>query len=428
MTPAVPLSAPRPAAQGTPPTKSVTTVLPAATVPVVVVGLDCVTGLQTARIFARRGIPVIGLAANPGHPCCRTRCVTRVVGAEAAGAGLIDALAELGGELGSRAVLVPCTDLSVLEISRHRQALGAWYHLALPDEEVVEMLVDKARFAAFARERGLPIPTTFVLRTGADVEAAAGAIRFPAILKPTVKTPAWSGEAGAKAFRVNGPDELARLFERCSPWADSLIVQEWIPGGDGEQFTCNCYFDEAGEPLVTFTTRKVRQWPPFGGEACLSEESRNEAVERETVRLYRAVRHHGLGYLEMKRDPRTGAHLIVEPNVGRPTGRSASAEAAGVELLMTMYCELLGRPLPAAREQRYLGTKWIHLRRDLQSALFRWWRGELTVREWVRSLRGPLVEPLFSWRDPVPFWADLARVFGDALLHRLPGRRPARAP
>ena len=394
----------------------------------VIVGLDCVTGLQTARIFARRGIRVIGLAANPRHPCCRTRCVTRLIDADAAGEGLIHALARLGAELGSRAVLVPCTDLSVLEISRHRAALVAWYHLALPDEDVVEMLVDKARFAAFARERGLPIPPTVVLRTRTDAEAAAGALRYPAVLKPAVKTSAWSREAGAKAFRVNGPGELVRLFERCSAWADSLIVQEWIPGGDGEQFTCNCYFGDAGEPLVTFTTRKIRQWPPFGGEACLSEESRNEVVERETVRLFRTAGHHGLGYLEMKRDPRTGEYLIVEPNIGRPTGRSASAEASGVELLMTMYCELLARPLPAAREQRYLGTRWIHLRRDLQSAAFRWWRGELTVRDWVRSLRGPLVEPLFSWRDPVPFWADLARVMGDALRRRRHAGRADRVP
>src|SRR5690606_3516612 len=121
----------------------------------------------------------------------------------------------------------------------------------------------------------------------------------------------------------------------------------------------NAYFAEHGEPLVTLTTRKLRQWPPTGGQACLSVEVDDEAVRAATIQLFRKVRHRGLGYLEMKRDARTGEYLIIEPNIGRPTGRSATAEAAGVELLHTMYCDALGLPLPAARTQTYRGTKWI---------------------------------------------------------------------
>ena len=63
MTPAVQVSAPRSAAYGAPPVRVATPPAPASA-PVVIVGLDSVTGLQTARIFARRGIRVIGLAAN----------------------------------------------------------------------------------------------------------------------------------------------------------------------------------------------------------------------------------------------------------------------------------------------------------------------------------------------------------------------------
>jgi hypothetical protein len=39
----------------------------------VVIGLDSATGLQTARVLARHGVPVTGIAADPRHPCCRTR-------------------------------------------------------------------------------------------------------------------------------------------------------------------------------------------------------------------------------------------------------------------------------------------------------------------------------------------------------------------
>ena len=46
--------------------------------PVVIVGLDSTTGLQAARIFAWRGIQVVGVAEDPAHFCCRTRVCQRI--------------------------------------------------------------------------------------------------------------------------------------------------------------------------------------------------------------------------------------------------------------------------------------------------------------------------------------------------------------
>lgn len=390
----------------------------------IIIGLDCGTGLQSARILARHGVPVIGVAADPGHPCCRTRVCERILTADTAGIELIEALIELGRDLAERAVLYPCTDLSVLLVSRHRAELEPWFHVVVPDPDVVELLIDKARFYAYAQQEGFPIPRTFVLRSRVDAEEAARSLRFPAIVKPALKTLEWKRHASAKAFQVSSAEELIGLYDRSSAWSDTLVAQEWIEGGDGDHFTCNCYFNGASEPLVTFTTRKLRQWPPTGGEGCLSEESRNDAVERETIRLFRTIGHRGLGYLEMKRDARTGEHLIIEPNIGRPTGRSANAEAAGVELLYTKYCDTLGWPLPADREQKYRGVKWIHIRRDFQSALYHWRRGDLTLHEWIESWRGPKTDALLSMSDPVPFLADLGRV-GLELVFRRKARRRA---
>ena len=377
--------------------------------PAVVVGRDCATGLQTARILAARGVPVIGVVRDPGHPCARTNVCERIVSADTGGPELVAALRALGPVLPARAVLVPCTDMSVLLASRHREELASWYHILLPAPDVVEMLVDKARFYSFAQREGLPLPPTFLLRSRAEAADAARALCYPAMLKPAVKTPEWERHTRAKVYQVGDAAELLRLYDRCAPWTDTLIAQEWIAGVDTDHYTCNAYFAEGGAPLATLTTRKLRQWPPSGGQACLSVEVDDDAVRAATIRLFGGVRHRGLAYLEMKRDARTGAYLIIEPNVGRPTGRSATAETAGVELLYTMYCDAHGWPLPEHRVQTFRRTKWIYLRRDLQSALYHWRRRELTLGEWLQSMRGVSLEALFSWRDPVPFWADIWR-------------------
>jgi hypothetical protein len=120
----------------------------------------------------------------------------------------------------------------------------------------------------------------------------------------------------------------------------------------------------------------------------------------------RACVFRGLAYLEVKRDEGTGKHLIVEPNVGRPTGRSAAAEAAGVDLLFAQYCDAVGWPLPKNLTQTYQGVKWIYFRRDLQSAFHSWRAGELSLFQWLRSLRGRKVDALFAWNDQGPFWQD----------------------
>lgn len=389
--------------------------------PAVVIGLDCATGLQSARILAARGVPVIGIARDPNHACCRTRVCREIVIADTAGAGLIGALLEIGASLPERAVLFPCTDLSVLTISRQREELLPWFHTVLPDPDVIEMLVDKGRFAAWAEKEGLPVPRTRLLRTAADVQAATEALRFPCILKPAVRTAEWKRHTREKGFRVASAEALRTLFERCSAWADALVIQEFVEGDDTHHVTCNCYVTKSGEPAVTFTSRKLRQWPLTAGEGCLSEEVRNDPVRDGTLRLFRAAGHRGLGYVEFKQDAGTGEYLILEPNVGRPTGRSAQAEAAGVELLYSQYRDAVGLPLPEAREQRYTGVKWTYFRRDLQSSFHHWRRGELTPREWLRSLRGPTADALFSWSDPIPFWADLGYAARELLARRRRG-------
>ena len=374
----------------------------------VIVGLDSATGLQSARILAARGVPVIGIATDVRHPCCRTRACVRVVEADTSSPGLIEALHALGPRLDPRAVLFPCTDNSVLLVSRYRDGLTPWFHLALPAAEVVELLVDKARFYTFAQGQGFRVPETYVLAEAGALKEAVSGLTFPCIMKPAVKSTEWNRAVHAKAFRVGSPQELIALHGRYGHLA-RLIAQEWVSGEDNAHYTCNAYFGARSQPLVTFTSRKLRQWPPTGGEGSLSEEVRNDFVRAETVRLFSHVRHRGLGYVELKQDQRTQEYVILEPNICRPTGRSAQAEAAGVELLYTQYCDVLGWQLPENREQSFRGVKWIHYRRDLQSGFHHWRRGKLTLGDWARSWRGPKQDALFSLRDPVPFFADLTR-------------------
>lgn len=373
----------------------------------IVIGLDCFTGLQTARILANRGVPVISIASDLGHYCCKTKVCDAILEAETGSEEVIHELVKLGPKLKKKAVLYPCTDLSVLIISRNRERLQDWFQVVLPDADVIELLMDKINFYTYAQKMGMPVPRTFFLKNKEDALRVVGELNYPCILKPPLKTPKWEENTKAKVLKASDRDNFLMLYEVCSGWAEVLMAQEWVEGGDSSLYSCNCYFNAKSEPLVTFIARKLRQWPPEMGTSCLGEEVRNDVVLEESLRLFRSVGYYGLGYVEMKRDDKTGKHYIIEPNVGRPTGRSAIAEAGGVELLYAMYCDTVDLPLPDNLEQKYTGVKWIYLRRDLQSAVFYWRRGDLSLIDWWKSLRGRKAYALFSWSDPAPFLGDI---------------------
>ena len=375
----------------------------------IVIGLESITGLQTARILARHKVPVIAIAKDPSHYFCRTKVCEKILIANTADEEFINVLANLGPQLDEKAVLFPCSDLSVLITSRRRAELERWYYVVLPAPQIVEMLMDKVSFYQYANAAGLPVPRTFIIRTKEEAEQAAGELTFPCILKPSIRSAAWQANNKAKVHKIADAQSLISTYERCSMWADALMVQEWIEGSDAELYSCNCYFTADSRPLVTFISRKLRQWPPQTGVSCLGEECRNDVVLQESIRLFQNVGYRGLGYVEMKRDVRTGKHFIIEPNIGRPTGRSAIAEAGGVDLLYATYCDTVQLPLPANIHQKYGNAKWIYLRRDIQSALHYWRRGDLTLVGWWSSWRGKKRDAVFSWTDPGPFWGDLRR-------------------
>jgi predicted ATP-grasp superfamily ATP-dependent carboligase len=390
----------------------------------VVIGLDSMNGIQTARLLALHLIPVIAIAKDPKHPCCKTNVCEKILISNTSSEDFIRTLENLGPKLVQKAVLFPCADMNVLLISRNQHKLEKWYHIILPPQSVVEMMMDKVKFYTYAQENNFPIPSTHFLSTRNDAEKATEVLKFPCIIKPPISaTQAWEEQSRLKAYIVENKQEFLAVYDHCHALSDILIAQEWINGPITNLYSCNCYFNSDSEPVVTFIARKIRQWPPETGESSLGEECRNDAVLDETIKLFKSVPYRGLGYVEMKRDESSGQHFIMEPNIGRPTGRSPIAEAGGVELVYTMYCDALGWPLPSNLVQKYGDAKWVSLRRDFQSAFYYWKRGKLTLRDWWYSLRGKKAHDLFSWTDPWPFWGDLIRAFR---LYLMPSERRKR--
>jgi predicted ATP-grasp superfamily ATP-dependent carboligase len=73
------------------------------------------------------------------------------------------------------------------------------------------------------------------------------------------------------------------------------------------------------------------------------------------------------------------------------------------------YLDLTGQA-PAPRRETAQGVKWLESIADFYAFKQYHERGELTFKEWFKSMWGAKVFALFAWDDPLPFL--LARKFG----------------
>ena len=305
-------------------------------------------------------------------------------------------------------VLLPCSDWAVRAISRDRARLPDTARIVLPEHAVIETLMDKAQLAAFADDGDFAVPRS----ESVHVDAVAGhdwSVQFPVVLKPARKSPEWDDVMPGKVVMCSDLGELLDVTSKVPSAVGTLIVQEWIPGGEDCLHSCNLYITRSGEVACSFVAKKLRQWPPKAGTSASGESVLDQRVADMAVALFAAAGHVGLGYIEAKYDARTDRYVLIEPNIGRPTGRSAIADGGGVALLFTAYCDSLGIPIPAPGRQADTPNKWVYLRHDVQAAVVGMARGELTPLAWISSLRGDKTFAVWDRADPRPFFVDIAR-------------------
>jgi len=391
----------------------------------VVLGLE-ESGLGVVRALARHGIPVRAVAHAP-HPARATRYAT-VVQARAWGPdAIVEELVALGRTLDARAPLFLCGDEPVLWLSRLRAELEPFFHLSLPSHEVVELLMDKTRFVAYAEGRGWPVPRSRIVHDPDSLERAIDELDAPLILKPAQRNFVYRRRSLPKAFIATGPEDLRAAYGRIAAAESDAVVQEFVPGGDDRIGFCLGYGPRDGGDPVTFAGRKLLQWPPRCGNTAVAAPAPEpwRGPLSELIRsIWDDVSYRGLGSLECKFDPRTGRPLITEPTVGRVNLQNEIAPLNGVNLPVRMYCDLTG--LPAPRDPEEPPTKLV-FGSSLRSSLATYRSGTVGERPRTREiLTGRIRFALLRRDDPGPAIAaarERWRRLASAARRRLQGSR-----
>jgi D-aspartate ligase len=404
--------------------------------PAVLCPLDDHMGLDIARSLSAKGISVFGIDADSGVPGKYSNALTFVhcpYSAEHREAEYIDFLVEFGQSLATEAVLYPLSDRHVLLFSQHRDRLAPYFRYVMPSHETMTELTTKNGLDSVCRRFSIPAPQTFFLSADTDIREIARKVTFPAVLKPTESTYWHAPEIAhllrsglftgrAKVILCQDQEDLVHAFERVAAHDPRMIVQEVVPGEDSRLVYAAFYLDRSSTPLGYFSGRKQRVIPTGFGSASFVETFHDQELLNRVLEILSAVNYQGLGGLEFKQDPRDGQYKLIEFNTrfGMWDGLGVRC---GVDLPYISYRDAIGLPVQS-RFEFPDGMLWVDWQRDVRAFIEYRAKGELGLREWLRSFKGPKMLPIYSMRDPMPgvaFTLGLARKLASRTRNVLTG-------
>jgi D-aspartate ligase len=307
-------------------------------------------------------------------------------------------------------VLYYDSDWDLLLVSRHRERLRRAFRFVIADAELVEDLVDKARFQVLAERLDLPVPRAMEVPAGGP-GPQPGDLRFPLLAKPLIREHStWRLVSRAKAIAVETPAALDAVRERMSGGGVDMLLQEAIPGPESRIESYHVYVDESGRVAGEFTGRKLRTHPPGYGYSTAITITRSDEVAALGRELVERLELRGVAKLDFKRGPDGRLHLLeVNPrfNLWHHPGA-----LAGVNLPALVHRDLAGLERAAPAPVRP-GVTWCSLAHDWQAA-----RAEgIGLADWLRWTVACEAKSGFAWDDPLPLaraalWRLRARLAG----------------
>lgn len=362
----------------------------------------CVLGdMDIVRPLAMAGVRS-WVAAEPERPPRYSRFVDGVI--ERADPWkepeeLVERLVSFAQTQSTAPVLFYEDDGYLAVVSRFRHRLGEHFRFVIPDPDLVEDLMDKARFLDLAARLDLPVPASRSLPPDTDYPALD--LDFPALIKPLTRddrNEGWVTIGGsAKAIRVDTAEDLRRHIPSFQRAGIPLLAQSLVPGPETAVESYHVYTEAEGKLVAEFTGRKIRTLPAeFGFSTALITTDAPDVIElgREVVERMGLS---GVAKLDFKRD-HDGKLYLLEVNP-RFTLWNHLGARAGVNVPALVYQDLAGLPRDEVQAAR-AGITWCDLPKDIRAA----GSASMPITTWARWAASADIKTDLAWDDPFPFF------------------------
>ena len=372
--------------------------------PVLVLQMQHHGALGAVRSLGRLGVPVYGV-----HPTRRPVASFSKYCRDVFALDLdrtppdqcVDCLRDIARGIGSMPLLMPTNDESALFVARHASQLEDRFLFPANGVDVVWSLYNKKGMYLLAKRLAIPTPDTVFPESRKDVLEFCARARFPVLLKASdnIRT---SRRAGRKMVIVRSKEELIGQYHAMEDGSNpSLMLQEYIPGGDDSVWMLNGYFDEHADCLFSITAKKIHQTPVYTGMTALGVCLPNPAIESATRTLVRAVGYKGILDIGYRYDARDGQYKLLDVNPRLGATFRLFVGHNGMDVTRAQYLHFTGQSVPVS--SICTGRKWILEDADLLSCIQYYRDGVLSLRQWLGSYRGLRECAWYAADDVMPF-------------------------
>lgn len=295
-------------------------------------------------------------------------------------------------------VLIPSNDHIVENLSRNREMLHPYYKTIVPPVDILENIINKKNLLEVATRCGTPVPfTCYPEFLGDHIEN----IRFPVLVKGTFGLSFYKN-THQKAVQVNSKEELIVVLKDISQKVslDTVMIQELIPYDKDHKVVSFSCFANKGEILTFWMGDKLREHPIKYGTATLSRSIYVPQVLESAIPLLKSLGYTGVCEIEFLCDSRDGVYKLIEINP-RTWLWVGLAKSCGINYALYIYNYLNGIENTYPQEYK-VGVKWINYVTDTVYSIVALFRGVLSIREYIISLRGKKVKAIFSCNDIMP--------------------------
>jgi D-aspartate ligase len=386
-------------------------------------------GVAVIRSLGRLGVPVYAVTEDRWTPAsvsryCAGRFIWRVTGHEEPGqlAGkLRSAGASMLAEAGKRSVLVPVDDEAAVLIAEHASSLQDYFLFPEVPAGLPRELASKQRLFELCRARDIPAPLTMRPRTRAELESFAADAVFPVVIKNAEPWQRRRTPAVAHTTVVRSAQELRAAVPGD---VSGVIVQEYIPREQAQDWIVHLYCDANSDCRCLFTGVKVRSWPPHSGASAAAYALANPVLARLSERLCASLGFRGIADLDWRLDLRDGKYKLVDfnPRVGNQFRLFATD--AGVDVVRALHLDLTGRAIPAGTVPD--GRRIVVEHIDIPARLAYRAGGHRGNGYPAAPAPPPAAGTELAWLaadDPLPFLAMLPYLGGGARARRNHGAR-----
>lgn len=342
----------------------------------------------------------------------------------------VDFLYDLCLKLSDSPVIFPTNDAWAMAIARYKEKLSKVASPCVSDIKTIELLLDKKLFSQWCNKQGYPTPAVYEFGQLGSIEN----IKYPLIVKPMQRRISSDNQKNLvdqKVFNkyrvilIASYDELVHTRSVLGEYAESFLIQEFVPGLSNQMYTIGVYANREGVLKGIFTGRKVRGYPADSGDCVLGQ---SEQIPEQLIEIVtdfcKASKYFGIAEFEFKKNSETGEYTLIEVNP-RSWSWVGITPDCDVSLPWIAYSDITeNKEVDLIRSNKKTGeVKFVRLTFDLLNCVFRYKRDgyqdwAMSIAAWVKSLKcKKLVIAEINHGDVLPFLFTLVYEIGSFIKY-----------